>query len=75
MSVNGDTKANEHGISDSVWGLMEQMKASKCKTSNSSPASATKIIPDFDKKSGIFRTFVTILPRPQIHFGDSLGIA
>ena len=60
MSVNGDTKANEHGISDSVWGLMEQMKASKCKTSNSSPASATTKTPDFDKKSGVFLTFLVI---------------
>ncbi|MBU5451827.1 hypothetical protein KQI10_01375, partial [Pseudoflavonifractor sp. MSJ-30] len=41
----------------------------------SSPASATKIIPDFLQKFGIFLTFMTILPRPQIHFGDSLGIA
>ena len=33
------------------------------------------IIPGFDMKSGNFLTFMTILPRPQIHFGDSLGRA
>ena len=41
----------------------------------SSPASATKIIQDFDKKSGIFRTFYANLRWLQICFGDSLGIA
>ena len=54
---------------------LEARRAHNPEVVGSSPASATKIIPDFDKKSGIFRTFVTILPRPQIHFGDSLGIA
>ena len=54
---------------------MEARRAHNPEVVGSSPASATKIIPDFDKKSGIFLTFVTILPRPQIHFRDSLGIA
>ena len=54
---------------------LEARRAHNPEVVGSSPASATKIIPDFGKKSGIFLTFVTILPRSQIHFGDSLGIA
>ena len=53
---------------------LEARRAHNPEVVGSSPASATIIIPDFFKKSGIFLTFVTIFPQPQIRFGDSLGI-
>lgn len=54
---------------------LEARRAHNPEVVGSSPASATKIIPDFDKKSGIFRTFYANLRWLQICFGDSLGIA
>ena len=54
---------------------MEARRAHNPEVVGSSPASATIKALDFGMKSGAFLTFVTILPRPQIHFGDSLGIA
>ena len=47
---------------------LEARRAHNPEVVGSSPASATKIIPDFDKKSGIFLTFVIILPRSQINW-------
>ena len=54
---------------------LEARRAHNPEVVGSSPASATKIIPDFGKKSGIFRTFYANLRWLQICFGDSLGIA
>ena len=54
---------------------LEARRAHNPEVVGSSPASATKIIPDFDMKSGIFLTFLPILCLFKICFGDSLGIA
>ena len=54
---------------------LEARRAHNPEVVGSSPASATKIIPDFDKKSGIFLTFYVNSHWLQICFGDSLGIA
>ena len=54
---------------------LEARRAHNPEVVGSSPASATKIVPDFCKKSGIFLTFCTKLRWLQICFGDSLGIA
>ena len=51
---------------------MEARRAHNPEVVGSSPASATKIIPDFDMKSGIFLTFLLILYLFKICFGDSL---
>ena len=50
---------------------LEARRAHNPEVVGSSPASATKIIPDFGKKSGIFLTFYTNLRCFQICFGDS----
>ena len=54
---------------------LEARRAHNPEVVGSSPASATKIIPDFGKKSGIFLTFYVNSHWLQICFGDSLGIA
>ena len=54
---------------------LEARRAHNPEVVGSSPASATKIIPDFDKKSGISLTFCANSHWLQICFGDSLGIA
>ena len=54
---------------------LEARRAHNPEVVGSSPASATKIIPDFGKKSGIFLTFHANFCWLQICFGDSLGIA
>ena len=54
---------------------LEARRAHNPEVVGSSPASATKIIPDFDMKSGIFLTFYANSHWLQICFGDSLGIA
>ena len=60
-------------------GKYKLLEPQKCphnpETVGSSPASATKIIPDFDMKSGIFLTFCANSHWLQICFGDSLGRA
>ena len=54
---------------------LEARRAHNPEVVGSSPASATKIIPGFLQKSGIFLTFLLILCLFKICFGDSLGIA
>ena len=54
---------------------LEARRAHNPEVVGSSPASATKIIPDFGKKSGIFLAFYVNSHWLQICFGDSLGIA
>ena len=53
---------------------LEARRAHNPEVVGSSPASATIKTPDFSKKSGVFLTFLAVLPSTQICFGDSLGI-